>query len=1716
MIEGYCELYDCRPSTVSEKRKWQKELDATEEKILTLYGTLNNRLVSQEEEARKTAAGAPPGSKREEIKTSEEVHPPEKGTACAEPVTQPEAREGTAGAAVGAAAEEVQVREEAEKTTPAAGEETQATSDEEVPPYKAEEVSATGEEAETLEQAEPSAAEEAHVTGKEAHYQEKRPVEEGAVILQQETERVNRVLVSCLDMGDILAAYWLAWGMEHLGLRPIIRSPLIKAVQGALWTMRAWPEQPVRVVQELREIPQQTAPGKDEAEKLIGCAAALYLALVAPADGWGDWLPVRSDLIPSLPELGKVIRSSAVWGWSLQPADVEGVKGREEREYAIRELAREARNWLEAAQNRRTTYQRASVVWHRMVSSGGRLHNWFQVVVGDERDRVGEIRELLEKWRRTSWVDEQIQETCAELTGRRVVRIEGRARRQLIRWAEEACDIAERWMQAVLRERKFAGQEEWIQKQVRTLLNEFTRLIPEVQGQIDEAIECLGDGRAEKAALRLLQRSVISMGRIFLSSDEPMPHSKYDPPIENLRECSLEENLICRLFWLPEVSLDMGEVGPPRVADGSVEKLVLALMTPTSRDRPAEEAVEGWLSRRDYRFVDFLLPELSPEWEDRYAEALRSDLSALRREIEETEAAVEQALIDGLISEKERDTYIGSVEAVRKSLSRVEKAPEEHKLLLNLNALASRLGNVRKELEKKREVRLEGQRKRWASLRREMPKAFSKDLVEIIQQVVQLSLDRGEIRAVDEYLAHLEDSLRGGKRLAESIFYAHGRDPLSEFVEAIAPLSKYLETHPISEIVRRAQRGALPTELGAPRLPAPRVKEITKALIAWSSLKKASRQGHDEAAFQHVVTLMKYLGFQVEGRSPISLVSTQPGMRHWRVAASPEVSRLVPVPQFGSDRNGQYDVIGVWDRPGFTLMGAQLQRAVDRPAILLYFGRLLRRQREDLTRIARNQAIPVLIVDEILLLFLAREYDVRLGTFFNCTLPFTALNPYVPFAAGVVPPEMFVGRQKMIEQLLDPLGPAIVYGGRQLGKSALLRQVWRRFHDPENGRFAILEDIKLVGDPRMDPTSEGYEKIFWSRLLNALNQVGFLKLPPNTSPEKIQQRILRQIKENDSKLMLLLDEADNFLEADAAREFPVVSALKTLMDQTDRRFKVIIAGLHNVQRFQRIPNQPLAHLGTPIEVGPLEPEAAQELLERPLRALGYRLGSDTANRSSSVLLHILSYTNYHPGLIQLFGRELVEHLRAARRSRLPPFTITRQDVEAVYRRSDVREAIRQRFSWTLALDERYEAIALAMILEQWDARDGFDRLYTPREIYELASYWWPAGFAEVDMDRFRGYLDEMRGLGVLTYAEDGRYRLRSPNVVQMMGTYDELFGRMIEIGAKEPPASLKIESHHPPLAESVYSPLSYAQASALRGSRAGVGMVFGSEALGIGRLKEATTHFVESKEAWEEIRIPAKTGVALTQWLSEHSSRRASYSFLLFYRDLETWGGMPAQLEEQVRAAVKFCARCRRAVRVIFALGPWAAWQWFQLPADRRDEMEEQVGAIVALRRWDQTGIQQRLEQHKPEMMATERNCRKILEVTGGWPFLLDNFLQRCQTDDPLPELEQFERELRDPHSKIHTRFLELLSVPEGLPSRFVRAMRAEQAKQQQREDYWIPRDIAYLLLEDEDPQQVDIAIDYLVRTSVLRQRELGSKRDEGNLTREISLDPIVFRLWKE
>jgi hypothetical protein len=78
-------------------------------------------------------------------------------------------------------------------------------------------------------------------------------------------------------------------------------------------------------------------------------------------------------------------------------------------------------------------------------------------------------------------------------------------------------------------------------------------------------------------------------------------------------------------------------------------------------------------------------------------------------------------------------------------------------------------------------------------------------------------------------------------------------------------------------------------------------------------------------------------------------------------------------------------------------------------------------RRRDLARLCRQRWRTFLVIDDAVVLYLCGEPGARLPVLFECTLPFTFLEPYTT-TAGLVPPEMFYGRARERDSIIDPMG----------------------------------------------------------------------------------------------------------------------------------------------------------------------------------------------------------------------------------------------------------------------------------------------------------------------------------------------------------------------------------------------------------------------------------------------------------------------------------------------------------------------------------------------------------------------------------------------------------------------------------------------------------------------------------------------------------------------
>lgn len=1435
---------------------------------------------------------------------------------------------------------------------------------------------------------------------------------------------------------ELPAAYWLAAALEQSADQSTpIPSALLAAVQGARWL----PAYTGVFVQDLLELTTKIQPSSEDAQTMTGVAAALCPSLIAPGSGMHGWLKAPSPC-PALHNLVEAVKNFSSLGIALQPEDLQGATGADEYQRNLDEASEDAQRWLQEAPRQRLIFKRASDVWRELATPKGRLNELVSSVAKNNIEDAEKIRRSLTQWEDRSYAADQIRELDRQLVGRKAKSrpIQGSAHQKLMRNIENVCGLVRRWcdiaMHIVESERHGSS---FLFDKVNEIKHALQASLPEWQNDLNRLTECSQPADVAAAAF-CLDKAVRQLEAMLNSNSASEENSQTSSqsvqerlPVET---DSLQSALKRFLLWLPELSLDND--GYP----SAPEKTLRALRDFASRRHSLHKVFHDWLERQDYRFADDILRLVQDdetkniEWSREYQERIESSRQNLQELANQTEETIEQALVDGIISEEIRAEYDEKVNTASSAET------------LNFRPAYTTLRKVKEAVSQDRARHLKDLETSWRALAEGLS-GLDNELQKRISERMQEELERKDTRVVEELIALLQE-LEPGKTPDERwrrSWHTTGHNELSQYqIEAQRfqrerrNVEAWLQNARLEGIIRTVKQGGAGRGRFA-KIPAPRREEAIRALSDWRKLKQIgpkSRSGHQLQALLR--SLLHFLGFSFESEdmNQEEFPNVRSGQDWLYTQVQARQSLVEPIPQFGSQAQGSYDLVCLWQRPGVETIAARLQelRLSMRNVLIVYLGRLTKPQQRDIIRTCRERELALAFLDETLVVFLAQQRDThaRFPVFLRCSLPYTALNPYTPFQAGDVPPEMFFGRKDMIRELQDQVGSCLVYGGRQLGKSALLRHVERQFHHPEQERFAWIEDLQLI----FDPNAGRYPANVWKVLRDKFKKENLLSSKFSTDdPEKIAEYIRESLRQAPQRrILVMFDEADDFLDADSKEGFRMVLALRKLMLDTQRRFKVIFAGLHNVGRFQGIANQPLAHFGTPLRVGPLEPSAARQLVQQPFEALGFNFVD------ASAVLRVLSYTNYHPGLIQHFCQVLLKHLRNRTGNALPPYQIERKDVEDVYRDGQVREAIRERFDWTLALDPRYQVITWTIISDQKEKEEGgniFRASYPRSELLELVSELWPQGFKNTSVSHMRSLLVELEGLGVLAQDSNQRYRLRSPNLVRLMGTVSDIETRLLEASEEEPRISFDADSHHASFEDTAhqsYSPLCYVQERNLTQRQFGVGLISASEALGFPWLEHSIKRFYQAG-----INEGVDTGIPDVRRMDSQRLGERLESHLETHRDQDlivyvqpSPASSKKDLQNAVEEGLEFCRRRRRTkkrwLRVLFLFDAATFWTWLSLPPSLRKALEDSMDAVEYPQHWTYSGVQQRLEQH--QKLHSKEVCETILEVTGGWPLLLDELFKVCENqDDPRAACRQIQERLAKPGMELNGKFRQALGL---------------------------------------------------------------------------------------
>ncbi|PSH54625.1 hypothetical protein CU100_25945 [Phyllobacterium endophyticum] len=684
------------------------------------------------------------------------------------------------------------------------------------------------------------------------------------------------------------------------------------------------------------------------------------------------------------------------------------------------------------------------------------------------------------------------------------------------------------------------------------------------------------------------------------------------------------------------------------------------------------------------------------------------------------------------------------------------------------------------------------------------------------------------------------------------------------------------------------------------------------------------------------------------------------------------------LPDFGSSTNGGWRVVAAPSSVSNNEILSLAEGAEPRGTLILLFGSLGIDRRDQLKLDCIKRRRKVLVVDELLLMTVLSASQRRPLELFEIAQAFTTAKPYQDYGrSSQVPPEMFKGRAKEMSSIVEPIGSYIVYGGRRLGKTALLRHIVRR--TPDHASFGFLDLVDLPSTALWEKAAAVLPGVFNGRPVGTVEQF---------------EKGINEYLEADGRrrVLMMLDEADNFVREQASENIRHhhVLRLLSLMANTNHRFKFVLSGLHNVSRITKTENSPLAQISNdPVRIGPLvnsDAGDAEELVRVPLAALGYEF----ARRED--VWRILSFTNYYPILIQVFCQGLLEIIeeQQLRTGKLAK-GISTQMVDGAMKNQKIRDELYQSFEKTIKhIEQRYELltyiVAERALIDTTEGVDG-DGM-TASEVTERAGQYWPEAFPHgSDPSEIEYLLDEMEGFGILRWIPPGRWGLRSRMLLELMVSDEEdLLARIFSFKGRKPEIYFdpkngrsKITGTGKPELDIKVSPLTDGQEAELLSPQREYGhatVVFGSSIANI----EHTYVAIERSRAAKGVST-TEVHVEVRGWKDRadlmQEIRRAKQddtTKVLVISNITDWK------PEWVAEAARHPNVARGRIRPIFIGGPKQAQAWaIEYPMGSKYPARVHV---EMLRPWARSYLATRLDMLNSLKSAT---IDKILDATGGW-----------------------------------------------------------------------------------------------------------------------------------
>lgn len=1318
----------------------------------------------------------------------------------------------------------------------------------------------------------------------------------------------------------------------------------------------------------------------------------------------------------------------------------------------------------------------------------------------DDSNHLQEVLDFVNRYSDSDTLQDLMLTQVAKAEKRETSTIENFARHAFYNSIGEFVQIARDWVDDV-QHRRTRGSD------TKTFATRFLTQLQQSRAELKNRADNSSD-LAQSAGASIALQAVVNLvhaidGGSDIMWDRTRAEAYYALPQDLIAAEGLDDNPGSQLSWLVdhcEPGLDWTQITQAALTAKDYRIAMLALLHRSDGGEDVgQQVVEVEKAAADYRH------------------SMIQDMRRIR-------TMVDNAALSGLVDDERAYQLRSELEYLEESVDKLDTLDAvldySEQIETIYRDLEGKIGVKREELQRELQEQLNHARTQLSAAA--VPDAW-------VAQVNRALADRN-LAVVDEMIDHLKTAIREGTFVGTEEVGTNRM--LQNFLQVEPALYEFLISHPNAREVAKHVVQARPGGLDFQTSP-----EFKAALQGLVECRNQHKRNLDKTLYDTIADILAFLGVHLENPAFSQRAVPEVGFEHGSVFSrlslnvkTTETGRAFPWFEPNSPVSQITVILACRDWQATDLksyldsIGAPHQRT-----LLLSAKPLTNEARNALARESKKNQFSLFHVDPVLLAYLGSmpHTGKPLRNFLQVSVPWTYFNPYTERdTLQPAPAEMVYGRQLDAQNLVTTGGAAIIYGGRQLGKSTLLHEAKRQFHKPGQQQFAFYRAMDRDMD-RGRISKQNWERErarVCQEIYRAIVEAKLVVEQPNIDAQTMMNIVKDEFaREGRTRILMCFDEIDPLLELDSANNFGIFRGLSDLVNQPSRRLKILIAGLQNVKRFEDAPNFPLPQLGRSLRISILDTADATQLVCEPLHILGYQFDDPLLTN------RILAITNRHPGLIHIFCHELLRRVSRKPFDSVGSARITSDDVDRVERDPDVIDLIRLRFEMTLNLDKRYLVIVYGLITNNRTTGS-----FTAAQAKEIAEDWLPAEFKHLTEKQFEAFLVELVGLGVLREkANNGRveYSLRNVNIMNLVGSArgveEKLLRAVMDIKQDNP-----LHGHAFPDDASCPSPLTFKDEKFLLNPEAhgarevgdglrmySVGVICGSEALGL----EVDT-FASSLPALGEFEegIPGRNAprYQVRTYSDTDINRSADFARILEsavaqrskedpFMLLVTVNGdkdvtHTLDLLSVAHSMTLRATNMAHRVRVLFLMGPRAMWQW-QSRSDITAEIEMQQ-PFIGLERWNQTGMSNLL--NRLNLDNSPEAVDELRRYSHGWFFSLNILAQKCMARKRdaarLSDLKSQYTPIVDAKPRDLQKFLVktgLTAVPWGVPL-------AAQLAQYETFD---ADDLQVMLME---PEFEEMGIDAELAPAVLRWLErlriTDARSGSGNGRIVYSITPSV------